>query len=387
MHHQCYDAVIVGARAAGAATALVLASAGARVLVVDRSPEIGDTLSTHALMRPAVELLGRWGLLGTLCRAGTPWVRQAQFLYGSDRLSIPVRPGPQAEGLIAPRRWLLDRVLLEAAVAAGADVALGTTYETCLQARDGRMVAVGLSARDGTRRTLSTDLLVGADGRLSRVAESVGARTLAASPAATATVYAYLLGIPNEGYRWCFAAGITASVIPTTGGEACVVAACRPAEYRARFAEAQEGLAAIVGQFDQGLAAAVRAAAGLRCRRFSGAPGVLRDRSGPGWALVGDAACFRDPVTAHGLTDALLDAHALGAALAAGRPQDYAATRLPQAAAVFEVTHAIARLDWTLDALRALHERLNACLKAEAAALPPLPAAAPANAPALAALP
>lgn len=386
MQHDSYDCVIVGARAAGSATALVLASAGARVLVIDQSPDIGDTLSTHALMRPAVDLLGRWGLLGTLSRAGTPWVRQAQFLYGSERLTIPVRPGPQAEGLIAPRRWLLDRALLSAAVAAGAELAFGTRYETCLQSRDGRVVALGVAARDGSRRTLSADLLVGADGRMSRVAESVGARAITTSPAATATVYAYLPWPADQGYRWGFAPGMTASVIPTTGGESCVVAACRPADYRARFADVQAGLAAIVGRFDPVLAEAVRAAPGLRCRRFAGAPGVMRVRSGPGWALVGDAACYRDPVTAHGLTDALLDAHALGAALAAGRPQDYAAARLPQAAAVFEVTQTIARLDWTLDALRALHERLNACLKAEAAALPPLPSPPPQKAPALSAL-
>ena len=77
-----YDAVIVGARVAGAATGLLLARAGARVLLVDREAEIGDTLSTHALMRPAVELLAGWGLLPELLRAGTPWVRQAQFQYG-----------------------------------------------------------------------------------------------------------------------------------------------------------------------------------------------------------------------------------------------------------------------------------------------------------------
>ena len=56
-----YDVVVVGARASGAATALLLSRGGARVLLVDRDPRIEDTLSTHALMRPAVQLLAQWG--------------------------------------------------------------------------------------------------------------------------------------------------------------------------------------------------------------------------------------------------------------------------------------------------------------------------------------
>lgn len=370
MKNTRYDVVIVGARVAGAATALVLASAGARVLIVDRSPDIGDTLSTHALMRPAVELLGRWGLLGTIVRAGTPWVRQAEFVYGHESMTIPVRPSPLAEGLIAPRRWLLDSALLNAAVAAGAEIALGTTFETCLQATDGRVLAVGLRRGDGSRWTVEAGLLVGADGRQSRVAATVGARTIATSPDRTATVYTYIPGIPNEGYRWCFARGVTASVIPTTGGESCIVAACRPDEFRSRFAgDTGSGVAAIVAEFDPALADRVRSAGDARWRRFPGAPGVLRARVGPGWALVGDAAFYRDPATAHGITDAFLDAQALGTALIAGRPSDYHAERTAQAAQILEVTRRIASLDWTLDDVRVLHERLNACMKAEAAAL------------------
>ena len=57
-----YDAIIVGARCAGAATALLLARAGLRVLAAERSRYGSDTLSTHALMRAGVLQLHRWGL-------------------------------------------------------------------------------------------------------------------------------------------------------------------------------------------------------------------------------------------------------------------------------------------------------------------------------------
>jgi len=71
-----HDAVVVGARVAGAATALLLARAGCDVLVLDRSRYGTDTLSTHALMRPGVLQLSRWGVLDRIVAAGTPPVSQ-----------------------------------------------------------------------------------------------------------------------------------------------------------------------------------------------------------------------------------------------------------------------------------------------------------------------
>src|SRR5215813_3840312 len=70
----CYDVVVVGARAAGAATAHLLARSGLRVLLLDRGRYGTDTLSTHALMRGGVLQLSRWGLLEKIIAAGTPAV-------------------------------------------------------------------------------------------------------------------------------------------------------------------------------------------------------------------------------------------------------------------------------------------------------------------------
>src|SRR5262245_40099841 len=85
--HECeersvkFDVVIVGARCAGAATALLLARAGARVLVVDRARQDSDTTSTHALMRGGVLQLHRWGVLPAIVEAGTPAIRSTTFSY------------------------------------------------------------------------------------------------------------------------------------------------------------------------------------------------------------------------------------------------------------------------------------------------------------------
>jgi flavin-dependent dehydrogenase len=364
MARMFYDALIVGARVAGAATGLRLAAAGARVLIVDRDVAIGDTLSTHALMRPGVELLSRWGLLEPLLRAGTPHVRQAVFQYGSDRVTVPIRPTQASLGLVAPRRWLLDRTILEAAVAAGAELSLGTAIEGVI--RDGqRVTGATLRGKGGQRYDVCADTVIGADGRGSRTAEAVGARLLATSPHRTATVYGYFPDIANEGYRWFFGDGASAGAIPTNDGLHCIFAACLPEEHKATFADPLDGMKAIVHRFDPEIADRLAAGPAERLRRFPGAPGHLRARMGAGWALVGDAAFFKDPATAHGITDALLDAHYLSDTIIRRDAREYAGARRAQSLALFETTQRIASFDWELGELRSLHESLNTCMRLE----------------------
>ena len=71
-----YDVIVVGGRCAGAATAMLLARGGLRVLVIEADPARAPTrLSTHALMRGGVLQLHRWGLLDAVVAAGTPAIR------------------------------------------------------------------------------------------------------------------------------------------------------------------------------------------------------------------------------------------------------------------------------------------------------------------------
>src|SRR6478609_896924 len=118
-NHSHHDVVIVGSRAAGAATAMLLARAGLDVLVLDRSPTGTDTLSTHALMRGAVVQLHRWGLLDAVVAAGTPAVRATTFSYASDEITVPVKLSHGVDALYAPRRTVLDPILVDAAEALG----------------------------------------------------------------------------------------------------------------------------------------------------------------------------------------------------------------------------------------------------------------------------
>src|SRR5690606_34359375 len=185
-----YDAVIVGGRCAGAATAMLLARAGARVLLVDRAPQIDDMLSTHALMRPAIMLLDRWGLLDALGQAGTPWVERTMFVYGDELVDIPLKPFGRARGLLAPRRFVLHKMLGAAAQHAGAELRTGVTSEAVTRNSSGRVSGVLLRIGGEVVR-VAAGIVIGADGRMSTVARSVAAETIMETQTRAAVSFGY----------------------------------------------------------------------------------------------------------------------------------------------------------------------------------------------------
>ena len=369
MTRSTYDAVIIGARAAGAATALCLARSGARVLVVERDAAVGDTLSTHALMRPAVTLLNHWGLLDGLLARGSQVVTRTTFHYGNETVSIPIAPAPGIPGLVAPRRWHLDRTLIAAACDAGAELRPVTAFQDCLRDGRGRVTGAILRDRAGQHTAVHGAILIGADGRRSAVADAVGAPEIWRSANRTATIYGYVAGVPNEGYRWYFDEEAAAGVIPTCGDQSVVFAFCPPPTFRERFGRnPRQALAGVLGRWCPEAAEAISGDACLRLRRFGGAQGFMRQCSGPGWALVGDAGYFKDPCTAHGLTDALRDAHLLSETLARHGPDglnDYPVIQQELSHDLFAVTDAIAGFDWDIDRLKSLHVDLAEAQKTE----------------------
>src|SRR5215813_11525510 len=106
-----YDAIVIGARVAGSATAMLLARAGLDVLVVDRARFPSDTLSTHQLQVPAVERLKRWGLLDAVIASGAPATRRVRF----DQGAVLEGEWPGHGALYSPRRTVLDKILVDAA--------------------------------------------------------------------------------------------------------------------------------------------------------------------------------------------------------------------------------------------------------------------------------
>ena len=363
-----YDALVVGARCAGAATAMLLARTGMRVLVVDRGRYGTDTISTHALMRGAVLQLHRWGVLPRLRSAGTPPVRETTFHYGDEAITVAIASAHGVDALYAPRRTLLDRVLVDAAREAGAAVQYGCTLVNLARDSEGRVCGATVLDPGGKPIGIKADFVIGADGVCSNVARLAGADILRQARHTTAVIFGYFRGMPQAGYHWWYHPGIGAGTIPTNGGRHCVFVAVSPERLRngplprdsaALFKEAlrdvDPALAALVAQSEPDSVLSL----------FAGRKGFLRQAYGPGWALVGDAGYFKDPLTAHGITDALRDAELLANAAVAGNMAQYATVRDDLSLPLFEVTDAIAALDWDLDRIKALHQRLNQAMKHE----------------------
>src|SRR5690349_11469259 len=158
-----HDVVIVGSRVAGAATAMLLARRGVRVLAVDRARFPSDTLSTHQIQVSGVALLRRWGLLDPLLRAGTPAVRRVQLdLHGVALAGVlPEHDG--ADTIVSPRRTGLDQLLVDAARDAGAEVRHGVRVDDLLW-DGGRVAGVRVGGQQERAR-----LVIGADGKHSTV--------------------------------------------------------------------------------------------------------------------------------------------------------------------------------------------------------------------------
>jgi menaquinone-9 beta-reductase len=376
-----YDVIVVGARVAGAATALLLARAGHRVVVLDRARRGSDTLSTHALMRPAVLQLERWGLLDRVIAAGTPGQRQVVFHYGDETLRLTTsRP------LYAPRRTVLDPILVAAAERAGAEFRFGVDVRDVL--RDGNGAVSGVEVRDrrGTPSDVHGRVTVGADGRTSRIVQAVAPPVTRQGAARSAFVYGYWTDVPADGYEWCFRPGTTAGLIPTNGGETCVFVGMPPARF---CAELRNDLPAAIDRVlaETTPAVAERVAAGRRygrLRAHPGVPGWLRRPWGPGWVLVGDAGYYKDPTTAHGITDALRDAELLAQALhdtlVGTLPYDealagYERLRDHLSLPLFEATEAIASFRWDLAEVQRHHLVLSEAAQREVDVLAGLPSA------------
>jgi len=372
--HSAYDVVIVGARVAGAATAMLLARAGLSVLAIDRSPYGSDILSTLALMRAGVLQLRRWGLVDAVKAFGTPPVRTTTFHYGDETIAVPIKARDGVDALYAPRRTVLDPLLVDAARQAGAEMVFGPRVTDLVRDTDGRVRGVTVEDRSGTRADIAASLVIGADGHRSTVARLVEAMPHHVGRHMTGIVYGYVEGLAADGYHWYFRPGVSAGVIPTNDGLTCVFASM-PAR---RFLDSIRG--DLPGGFRQVLAetspvlAEQMAAATLvdRLRGFPGHQSLLRRSWGPGWALVGDAGYLKDSLTAHGMADALRDAELLARAVVAGTDAalaQYQTTRDDLSTRLLDVTDEIASFDWTLEELKALHHALSDEMKREVAYL------------------
>lgn len=362
-----HDVIIVGARCAGAATAMLLARQGLRVLVLDRSRYGSDTISTHALMRGGVIQLQRWGLLDRVIAAGTPPVTKVVFHYPDDTTRVTLKPAAGVAALYAPRRNILDPMLADAAADAGADVRFGVYVTDLLRDVNGRVTGIAGRDRHAHRVVATAPLTVGADGIRSFVAKEVGAPVIrtAARPG-SAFLYGYWDDLPVEGYEWLYAPGVSGGLIPTNDGRTGVFVGTTPTRMKDVLRTGASGGAfrVLLEELSPAVAERVDSARGPEARRgFAGLPGFVRKSWGQGWALVGDAGSYEDPLSTHGITDAFREAELLANAaidMHGGTVSETAAlaryqrTRDALSARLYGAVETIASYEWSMPKLRQL---------------------------------
>jgi flavin-dependent dehydrogenase len=312
-----YDVIVVGARCAGAPAAMLFARAGNRVLLVDRAAFPSDKLSTLYIQQPGVKLLRDWGLLDAVTATGCPPLDHVVYRLGDVEVAGCAEPFDGITAAYAPRRHLLDAILVDAAVAAGVGFRPKAAVEGVV-VEDGRVVGVRINGTE-----LRARLVVGADGMRSTVADLVGAKTVTEHPPLTCAFYTFWRG-PRTHFELYEGPTGWVSAVPTN--DAVLISAYYPQErfdeVRKRAREAylenvRDNAPQLYAKLD-GAEQTERLYATGDQRNF------FREAAGPGWALIGDAGHHKDSLTARGIGDAFLQA-ALLASHAAESVDDPAA--------------------------------------------------------------
>jgi 2-polyprenyl-6-methoxyphenol hydroxylase-like FAD-dependent oxidoreductase len=308
-----FDTIIVGARCAGAPAAMLLARKGHRVLLVDRASFPSDTLSTHLIHATGVAALRRWGLLDQVVATGCPPIETYSLDFGPLTIAGTPRSADGSSTAFAPRRTVLDKILVDAAAGAGAEVRERFSVDEFV-VDDG--VVVGLRGRDAGGRTVTerARVIVGADGWSSRVARTVQARQYYDKPMLQTSYYTYWSDLPVDGMQTVIRPDRGWAAIPTNDDLTLLVVGWPQAEAAAYKADVE---ANYLKTLDLAPEVADRVRGATRQARFAGGavPNFFRTPYGAGWALVGDAGYTKDPITAQGISDAFRDAEQLAAAL------------------------------------------------------------------------
>ena len=349
-----YDAIVVGARCAGSPTAMLLARKGYRVLLVDRASFPSDTISTHIIWPHGAEIMDRWGLLDRLAATGCPPVALRMiFDVGPFALKGAVTDTNRGRGGFCPRRTVLDKLLVDAAVEAGAELREGFIGEELVW-DSGQVVGLKGRTRNGGAVEERARVVIGADGVHSLVAKAVRAPEYDARPPLATFYYSYYSGFDAEDLEQYVRAYQGAACFPTHDG-LTLIAAVWPS---ARFQEIRtdiEGHVRKVHESTPSVADRLRSA--KREEKWVGTAGVanyFRQPYGPGWALVGDAGYEKDPITAQGISDAFMDAETLTTALDDGwsgrRPLNdalsaYQSSRDKRAKPMYDFTCQLAALE------------------------------------------
>lgn len=316
-----FDVIVVGGSVAGAPTATHLARKGHKVLVLEKDHFPRDANSTHFIWPRGMSYLNRLGVAEQV-RAATPHFRDLEVNIEGIRLHgrVPVEAVRQrfidlhgnAHGVVdwyaGPRRFFLDKLLLDTAREAGADVREGTAVQS-LVFDNGRVTGVRATTPSGEGFEARAKVVVGADGRMSRFAGHVGAQKTAVREKSTFAFYGYYSGIDKP--ELCIhKRGRFGTAIFPTMQERHLVLVYGPTAWWGEFSSDPEANFIKTYEFvAPDVARLVKN--GKRVEDFKSMGRMVafhRECTGPGWMLVGDACSFKDQWTAMGITHGLRDA-------------------------------------------------------------------------------
>ncbi len=324
-----FDAIIIGARCAGSSTALLLARQGHKVLVVDRATFPSDVISTHFLWPHGTSYLNRWGLLDRVL-ASTPSHTEIHLVNDGIELvgSVPVELLRQYfqqlhgddTGVVpryaSVRRRVLDKILVDAAVEAGAEVREGFLVEELIFDGD-QVVGIRGRTREGTRVEERARIVIGADGRNSFVARTLKLPRFDERLKCTFAYWSYYSGFNLEVAHLHRRGRLGMAVVPTNFGQNMTLV-WGPSEWGSAFRQDVAGNFQRALDFVSPKIGEIVRAQGKQEERIYGTldqAAFLRPLYGRGWVLVGDAESFKDQCTATGMTHAFRDAELVSAAL------------------------------------------------------------------------
>ena len=362
-----FDAIIVGARCAGSPTAMLLARRGYRVLVVDRARFPSDTLSTHWIWPPGISCLKRWALLDRLSATNCPLFHRMGLDLGEIRLAGDLPPTEGVAEICAPRRMVLDKLLLDGAAEAGAEIREGFTVTELIYSGD---KVTGIRGHGQTRAEVSGEarIVIGADGQNSLVAKSVDAAEYNTRPTLTCCYYAYWADVPPHLPAIHVRPRRMIPSFPTNDGLTCTPIIAPREEFDAARSDPDRHVRESIAQVDEFVEIFSRGKRVEPVRGTGTIPNFFRKPYGNGWALVGDAGFHKDPILAQGISDAFRCAEWLADAVDAGfsgaRPltdalADYQRIRDERLAPSYELTCDLATLAPPPPEMLALYEALE----------------------------
>ena len=312
-----YDAIVVGARCAGAPTAMLLAQKGYDVLLIDRATFPSNMIqSTHLVHPPGIAYLKRWGLLDEIenrCAAFNRWTFDLHGVVLTGNL--PAEDGVDIS--YAPRRQMLDEILVRAAERAGVEVREGCRVSDLIFEND-RVCGIQAKRHAGGKFSERARIVIGADGPASIVARCAQAREYDCAPIGQGVLWSYYTDLPIDHFVLVSRAHAGAFAFPCNDGISVVSANFTYADFlrvnsdreHAFRARLDEVVPDIAGMLDEGRQVD---------RLFAGCTRMfVRQAYGPGWALVGDAGMKKDPISAQGIAVAFEYAQKLADAIDAG---------------------------------------------------------------------